>query len=77
MHKDTLYINWLSIKVGPEIRNASTEEPAGSQVQWHPTGSTIFIVSKDMAEIEIRVDREVTNVEVKCLKLSFQAIDSQ
>jgi hypothetical protein len=77
MSEETLYLNWLSARINSKIIEASTEEPAGSLIQWHPTGSTIYIVKKDMQEVEIRVDQEVHKVEVKCMKYSFHTIDSQ
>jgi hypothetical protein len=76
MSEETVYLNWLSIRINSQIIDASTEEPAGSQIQWHPTGSKIYIVKKDMEEIEIRADLEVTEVKVTCLKYSFHTNDS-
>jgi hypothetical protein len=64
MSEETHYLNWLTLTIGTNKIRASKEEPAGSRIQWHPSGHSIYIVSKDMTEIEIRIEREVREVQV-------------
>jgi hypothetical protein len=73
MSDETHHMNWTSIQIGRHHAiHASTEEPAGSRVQWHPSAHAIFIVKKDMKEVEIRVEREVYEINVSDGNFSFQ-----
>lgn len=75
MSEETHYLNWLTLTIGTTKTRASKEEPAGSRIQWHPSGHSIYIVSKDMTEIEIRIEREVREVQVSVWSHAFYVID--
>jgi hypothetical protein len=61
----TLEIPWLKLSLSDTLYYATEENNESAfALQWHSSGSTLFIMFSEEPEIDIRLDREIVEIEV-------------
>jgi hypothetical protein len=60
----TLELPWHDITLAGTHYYGDENDPQSCMVQWHTTAATLYILVKDKLEIDIRVEREVIDIQV-------------
>jgi hypothetical protein len=70
----TVDLPWVKVSLSDTVYYATAcKDKSAYALQWHSTASTLFIMFKDRQEIDIRLDREVTEIQVcwRCLNVEM------
>ena len=60
----TLELPWLHLFLGSTCYYADESDPQSCSLQWHTAAATLYILVKDKVEIDLRLEREITNIKV-------------
>jgi hypothetical protein len=60
----TLELPWLELFLNSIHYYADEADPQSCIVQWHTTSAALYILVKDKLEIDLQLEREITNIKV-------------
>jgi|HubBroStandDraft_3_1064219.scaffolds.fasta_scaffold13653_4 hypothetical protein len=64
----TLELEWADLFLGDTHYYSEVEDPGSFVLQWHTAASTLYLLSKENAEIDLRLEREIYCIEVYLIR---------
>jgi hypothetical protein len=67
-------LQWAGMLLADTVIITDEADAEVNIVQWHTAGSTLYIMCKDRQEIDLRLEREICEIQVELLFCHSQAI---